>query len=151
MTLFQAQNVVEPQLPLPPLHHKAVGVQQQHRGKQHHHKAADGHHALQVGGAPHRLDDLVPGQEPQDIIHGGKSAAGEEIRAVIAAIAEQVHQSQPGKEAALTHGSHRLGSVPSGCRRCGGTGPPGPRRPGRAGDTPGRPAGTAPAPRGWRP
>ena len=149
--LFQTQNVVEPQFLLPPLYHKAVGVQQQHRGKQRHHKAADEHHGLQVGCTPYRLDDLVPGQEPQNVIHGGQRAAGEEIRAVIPAVAEQIYQSQPGKEAALTHGSHRLGSAPSGCRRSGGTGPPGSRRPGRAGDTPGRPAGTAPAPRGWRP
>ena len=31
VALFQAQNVVEPQFLLPTLHHKAVGVQQQHR------------------------------------------------------------------------------------------------------------------------
>ena len=151
VALLQTQDVVEPQLPPAALHHKAVGVQQQDNGEQRHHQGAYVHQALEIPGPPDGGHDVAAGQVGEDVVHGGGHAAGEEIGPVEPAVAHQVHQGQPGEEAGLTHGPHRLPPKPSGCRRCGGTGPPGSRRPGRAGGTPARPAGTAPARRGWPP
>ena len=149
--LFQAQDVVKAQLPLAPLHHKAVGIEQQHGGEKGHHDASKPHQTLEIPGTPDGGHDVADGQVTQDIVHGRGAHAGEEIGPVVAPVPGQVHQRQPGKESALTHGLHRLGSARSGCRKCAGTAPPASPRPGRAGDTPFRPAGTAPARRGWPP
>ena len=151
VALLQPQDVVEPQLPPAALHDEAVGVQQQDHGEQRHHQPAQVHQALKISGPPDGGHDVAEGQVGEDVVHGGGQAAGEQIRPVEPAVAHQVHQGQPGEEAGLTHGPHRLPPKPSGCRRCGGTGPPGSPRPGRAGGTPARPGGTAPARRGWPP
>ena len=104
MAFFQTQDVVKAQLLLPPLHDEAVGVEQQHDRKQRHHNTPQIHQALEVSGAPDGGDDLAFRQVAEDIEHGGGAAAGEQIRPVILAVAQQIHQGQPGKEAGLTHG-----------------------------------------------
>ena len=151
VALFQAQNVIQAQLLLPPLHNEAVGVEQDHSGKEGHHKAAHVAQGLEVHGTPDGLQGLMSGEEAENVVHSCHAAAGEKVRPVVPPVPGQIHQSQPGKEAGLTHGTHRLVPIPSACRRCGGTGTPGFLRPGRAGGIPARPAGTAPVRRGWQP
>lgn len=85
MPLFQSQNVIESQFPLAPLHHKAVGVEQQRSGKKCHHNTAQIHQTLEVSGPPDGGDDLAVRQVTEDIVHGRGTAAGEQVRPVVPA------------------------------------------------------------------
>lgn len=122
MPLFQSQNVIESQFPLAPLHHKAVGVEQQRSGKKCHHNTAQIHQTLEVSGPPDGGDDLAVRQVTEDIVHGRGTAAGEQVRPVVPAVAQQIYQGQPGEKAGFTHGNRPPLPEWSGCRRCGGTG-----------------------------
>ena len=99
--LFQPQNVIKPQLPLPPFHDEAVGIEQQCSGKKRHHNTSQIHQALEISGAPDRGNDLAGGQVTENVEHGRGTAAGEQIRPVVLAVAQQVYQGQPGKEAPM--------------------------------------------------
>ena len=149
--LSHPQNVIKSQLLPPPLHEEAVGIAEKDHRENGDDEKAERHEHGEVDIAGH--DGQVPGSgQGRDDIEGRRRAhQRQEVGHVELAVPDDVAPGQLRVESGLTHGSHRLGRAPSGCRRCGGTGPPGSPRPGRAGDRPGRPAGRAPARRGWPP
>ena len=149
--LAHAEDVVEPQLLPPPLHEEAVGIAEEDHGEDGDDEKADEHEHGEVEIAGHDGQVPCPGQGPDDVEGRRRTHQRQEVGHVELPVADDVAPGQLRVESGLTHGSHRLGRAPSGCRKCGGTGPPGSPRPGRAGDRPGRPAGRAPARRGWLP
>ena len=87
---------------MPPFHDETVGIEQNNRREDPHHGAANAHHGLKICRAAHRSQRLRPRQKAQHVIHP-YGAAGDEIGAVKPPVSRQVHQSQPRKEAILTH------------------------------------------------
>ena len=89
MPLLHAQDVVEAQLLLPPLHKEAVGVADKGEGEQGHDEGAEAQQPLDRVGA------FQPGHagvhvEKQDVVeHGRADHAGEEIGQVKLAIEPQ--------------------------------------------------------------
>ena len=151
LALFHAQDVVQPQFLLPALHDKAVGVDQY---AHHHHGQYDGaqlQHEADVVRAAHLGHHVAVGKEADDIEQRRAQGAGQQVGAVEQAVLEQVLHGQAGVKGELTHGAHRLWSAWSGYRRPWRTFVQNSSRPGTADGIPPRPAGTAPAPRGWPP
>ena len=149
--LSHPQNVIKSQRLPPPLHEEAVGIAEKDHRENGDDEKAERHEHGEVDIAVH--DRQIPGsrQGPDDVEGRSGTPQRQKIGYIELPVADDVAPGQLRVESGLTHGSHRLGRAPSGCRKCGGTGLPGSPLPGRAGGRPGRPAGRAPARHGWPP
>ena len=94
VALAHAQNVVEPQLLVPPLHEKAVGVEEEDHRKDAHEKHADAHEYAQILIANPVGKIRRAGQGEHDIEDGGGEENGEKVGKVKFTV---VFQALPGE------------------------------------------------------
>ena len=94
VALAHAQNVVEPQLLLPTLHEKAVGVEEEDHGKYAHEEYADAHECAQIFIPDFVWEIRRAGQGDHDIEDGGGEENGEEVGKVKLPV---VFQALPGE------------------------------------------------------
>ena len=98
--LFQAQDVVNAELPLALLHKEAVDIQQQDHRQQRHHRHADGHEHADVFTAPDLQEPLVGPQGEHDVKHTQQTRLGQDPRdkepAVLADVAPGQFQKKAG-------------------------------------------------------
>ena len=104
MPLLHAQDVVEPQLLLPPLHEEAVGVAEEGEGEEGNHNGPEAQEPLDRVDALQGIDAPVHVQKQDVVEHGRADHAGEKVRQIELAVEPQRPKGQLGKEADLMHG-----------------------------------------------